>query len=70
MPFDSGMITRVAIVYQAMLAARVSSPIRRWPRTAISTPITAIASATSSLHAAASTANRTNHFQRSVRAAQ
>src|SRR5215213_4246252 len=64
------MITRVATAYQAMLAASVITPIFRFPRTAISTPITASASATSSLHAAATTAKSTNHFHRSVRAAQ
>ena len=64
------MITRVAIMYHATLAPTTITPIFRRPLHTMRIPITRSASATSSLHAAAMTANTTNQRQRSVRAAQ
>ena len=61
---------RVAAMNQAAAAAATIAPTRRSPRTAMTTPITMKARATSSLQAMASTAATANHFHRLARAAQ
>src|SRR5690242_5801109 len=64
------MITRVAITNHANDNNAIATPIRRAPRTATITPMTASASATSSFIEIATIAAGQNHAQRFVRAAQ